>query len=69
MKKRAADLVPGDLVDLEDDPFAPDHPSIPYELAMVATVEQETPECVAVGFEGIDVIGFPTNHLMEVQPQ
>lgn len=68
MQKLVADLQEGDLVDLEGDPYADprrDHPEFEFEYQEVLTVEQETPECVAVGFD-FDVIGFPTNHVLTV---
>lgn len=67
---KVQDLLEGDMVDLEDDPYADapgcedcesTHDLFKYEFAVVFTVEKETPECVAVGFDH-DVVGFPTNH-------
>lgn len=62
-------LVEGDMVDLSNDPHADragGNPALEMELQLVADVEVETLECVAVGFEGFDVVGFPTTHLLRV---
>lgn len=66
----AFQIVPGDLVDLEGDQYADpgnDNTHLQSELVEVACVEQETPRCVAIGFEGFDVVGFPTHHLLRVK--
>lgn len=64
----AADLKPGQLVDLEGDEFAHDacYPVCLYEYGKVEDIEQETPECVRVDFENFDSIGFPTRHRLKV---
>lgn len=61
-------LVEGDLVDLAGDIYAdPDNsPELDSEYQTVGSVEQETPECVAVSFEGFDLVGFPTGHMVKV---
>ena len=67
---KAEHLRPGDLVDLEADSYADpkhDHPLFPFELQTVANVIRETPNCVAVGFEGFDVVGFPPEHFLTVE--
>ena len=69
MRKRIDQLNVGDLVDLEGDPYAdPNHtnPAFPFEYAEVCEIERETPNCIAVGFEGFDVVGFPPDHTVEV---
>jgi len=69
MKKRVSDLKIGDLVDLEGDRYADpnrDHISFGFEYQEVATIEHETPDCIAVGFEGFDVVGFPPWHMVKV---
>lgn len=60
-------LRPGDLVDLEGDVYAGGLPGVEYELATVVDVEQETPGCVRVDFEGLDSVGFPTDHKLRVE--
>lgn len=70
MLKPVIELRPGDLVDLEGDAFAdPEYrnPAFPFELAAVAAVERETFDCVAVAFEGFDVVGFPPSHFVQVR--
>lgn len=67
---RADSLRPGDLVDLGADPFADPgatHPGLQCEFVTVTHTRRETPGCIAVGFEGFDVVGFPPDHLVVVQ--
>lgn len=75
----ATALRPGDLVDLEGDPYAerPCEPgcddcglrarSFPYELERVLEVEIETPGCTVVHFESGLSVGFPTDHELAVR--
>lgn len=67
--KNAAELKPGDLVDLEHDPYADDghHLEFESEYQLVLDVERETPDCVRVDFEGLSC-GFPPGHLFKVAP-
>lgn len=65
----AKDVKVGDLVDLEGDPYADPDSDILYfqdQYMEVGEVDQETPECVAIGFEGFDLVGFPTDHELKV---
>ena len=58
-------LRPGDLVDLEGDAHADPvrrNPILPFEGLVVVHVTRETPDCIAVHFEGFDVVGFPAHH-------
>ena len=55
-----------DRVDLESCPYLKHHATAIWEYAVVGHVEQETPECVAIGYEGIDVVGYPTGTLLNV---
>lgn len=66
----AKDVKEGDLVDLEGDTYADpdrDHPAFESEFQTVMEVEHETPECVAIGFDGFDVVGFPVDHVLKVK--
>jgi hypothetical protein len=59
----------GDLVDLAGDPFADpesDNISLECEYAVVCEVAREADDCIAVGFEGFDVVGFPPDHIVWV---
>jgi hypothetical protein len=56
------DLREGDLVDVEGDPFAGSYVAAEFEYLEVAGVERETVDCVAVGLEGFDLVGFPVGH-------
>jgi hypothetical protein len=68
-------LKEGDMVDLEDDPYAdprtdPDpqpHPIWAYEYAKVEGSEQETPDCVRIDFENGPSCGFPPEHKLRVR--
>ena len=60
----------GDLVDLEGDGFADPqrkHTQFESELAEVVAIENETPGCIAVSFEGFDTVGFPPDHFVRVR--
>lgn len=66
----AQDAQEGDLVDLEGDRFASDaDPSdvFTHQLQEIVSVERETDACVAIGFEGLDIIGFPVDHKLKVE--
>lgn len=70
MTLSAADVQVGDLVDLEGDQFAAgaDKANVfECELQQVVHVERETDACVAIGFDGVDIIGFPVDHKMKVE--
>lgn len=67
-----SDLRIGDAIDLEGDPIAdPDRDTILFqcELVTVASYIRETPQCVAIGIEGVDVIGFPPEHRVQRMPR
>ena len=69
---RADQLKVGDYVDLEGDPIAdPDRDTVAFEFEWqeVASVEQETPDCIVIGLEGSGGVGFPPNHLIKVRDQ
>jgi hypothetical protein len=70
IRRRISELEPGDLVDLEGDPFA-DPPTDPdtfwtYEYGIVSELEIETPDCTLVYFENGPNVGFPPNHVVTV---
>ncbi|MDR6775690.1 hypothetical protein [Azospirillum sp. BE72] len=65
----SSDLQVGDFVDLEGDPYADprhDHPAFDCLFMEVVDVERESETCVAIGFEGFDVVGFPPDHVLKV---
>lgn len=64
-----SELREGDLVNLQNDPYADprgDEPTYEFELAEVVSVEYETDTCVLVGFEATGACGFPPSHEVEV---
>lgn len=65
--KKVEDLVIGDKVDLESCPHLKDHPTAQFEYAEVVHVERETPDCVVIGYEGIDHIGYKVGTLLAVE--
>lgn len=69
---RAKNVKVGDLVDLEGDEYADpgnDQPYLQDQYVEVIEVEQETPECVLIAFEGYGLVGFPTLHKLNVVDQ
>lgn len=54
-------------VDLESCPYLSDHASAPFEFAVVDYVKRETADCIAIGYEGIDVIGYPLGTVLRVR--
>lgn len=63
------DIKVGDMLDLAADKYAdPLGMRIEFECEYVTVCEviPETPGCIALGFEGIDVFGFPPDHLLKV---
>lgn len=69
MKKKISELKIGDLVDLENDPFADDekNPEFEFEFQEIEAIKIETPHCTVVYFVNAPCIGFPPNHEVEVQ--
>lgn len=59
------DLAIGDRVDLAGDAYADplhDHPMFDDLYMEVVEIMVESPTCIAVGFEGWDLCGFPPSH-------
>jgi hypothetical protein len=54
-------------VDLESCPYLSDHPSAPYEYATVDYVKRETADCIAISYEGIDVVGYPLGTVLQIR--
>lgn len=69
IQKNVEDLALGDLIDLESCPYLKGHSSAPFEFAQVAHVERETQDCVVIGYEGIDHIGYPVGTVLQVRQQ
>lgn len=66
--KKISELIPGDLVDLENDKYADPkgNPLLECEYVTVDSIERESPECIAVYFRGFDMVGFPPDHVVKV---
>lgn len=62
------DLCVGDQVDLKSCPFLKGHAAADFEYAVVESIERETPGCIAVGYEDIDVVGYPVGTKLKVSP-
>lgn len=66
--KKVSELVPGDLVDLENDPHADpngEHPEFEFEFATVGEIVKETAECTVVYFDNF-TCGFPPDHVVKI---
>jgi hypothetical protein len=62
----------GDFVDLENDQYADPlgiNTMFADRLVEVLEVNRETSECVAIGVDGFDMLGFPVDHEIQVQPR
>ena len=59
-------LKEGDLVDLDSCPYLSEHPSAQFEYAQIVDVALESPECVAITYEGIDQVGYPSGTFLKV---
>ena len=62
--KLVENLLVGDRVDLKSCPLLKEHPSADFEYGLVAHVERETAECIVIGYEGIDHIGYPVGTVL-----
>ncbi|MBC8738545.1 hypothetical protein F6X40_17435 [Paraburkholderia sp. UCT31] len=67
ISRNVEDLVVGNRVDLESCPFLQNHPTADSEYAVVAHVDRETPDCVVIGYEGIDRVGYPLGTVLQVR--
>jgi hypothetical protein len=66
-KRMVRDLMVGDRIDLEGDPYADpdsDHPAYECEYAVVCEIIRETQSCTVIHCEGGPSIGFPPEHLI-----
>lgn len=69
-RMEAKNIKEGMWCDLKGDKYAdPDNDNLQLqtEYVLVDYVEQETPECIAIGFSGFDVIGFPPEHKIKMK--
>jgi hypothetical protein len=55
---KAKDLRSGDYVDLQGGPNFADNPAIEFEYGVVTDIVPETPNCIAIYFEGIGGAGY-----------
>jgi hypothetical protein len=58
---KVTDIKEGMKADLESCPYLKNHPTAEYEYAEVSFVQRETPDCMVIGYEGIDPVGYPVN--------
>ena len=54
------------MVDLESCPYLKEEPMAPFEYVEVCSVDRETSECVAIGYEGYWV-GYPVDTVLLVR--
>lgn len=66
-KVKVGDLCEGDKVDLARDPYLHDHPTAEFEYAEVCYVTDEGTGIVAVGYEGIDEVGYDKDQEMWIK--
>lgn len=59
----------GMRVDLESCPSLKNDPSAEFEYAEVNYVQREAPDRLAVGYEGIDVVGYKLDTILKVRPE
>jgi len=70
-RRKVKDLLPGDMIDLEGDPYAdppgnPDALSLVFEYAVVGDVVPETSECIRIDTVEHGSFGFPPDHAVKV---
>lgn len=67
--KPVSELRCGDRVDLEGDKFADrgGNAFLECEYQVVNCVERENPNCIAIGFEGFEMVGFQPDHKVKVR--
>lgn len=63
---KVEDIKEGMKVDLESCPYLKNYPSAEFEYASVALVKRETSDCVVIGYEGVDHVGYPTGTVLTV---
>lgn len=66
-KRAVHDLMVGDRIDLEGDPYADperDHIEFECEYSVVCEITRETPSCTVIHCEGGPSIAFPPEHLI-----
>ena len=64
---RATEVQVGDIIDLENDAYADplgDRSEFASQYYEVVEVTREGRNCIAIGFEGFDIVGFPAPHLL-----
>lgn len=68
---KVSDINEGDLVDLESCPYlsqSEEHQAVvEFEYGVVDYVCRETADCIAIGYQGIDVIGYLLGTVLQVK--
>lgn len=67
VEKAVEHLAVGNRIDLLSCPFLKNHAMAKEEYGIVVHVDHETPECVVVGYEGIDQVGYPAGTILQVR--
>jgi hypothetical protein len=65
VSKQVETLIVGNLVDLTSCPYLKRHSSADFEYARVVYVQRESLDCVVIGYEGIDHIGYPVGTVLQ----
>lgn len=66
MLKKVRDLQPGDMVDLEDDPFHENDYLVEYEYGVVDEVKEENPGCFLVTFTNVAAAAYHPDTMFPV---
>lgn len=64
---QVTELVVGNRVDLESCPYLSGSPNAESAYGIVCSVDQEAEGCIAVGYEDIDVVGYPACTVLMVK--
>lgn len=64
---KVSELVEGDAVDLKSCPYTKDNPIAEFEYIEVSYIEQESDQCIAVGLEGVDTVGYSPNQQLVIK--
>lgn len=64
--KAVEDIGIEDRIDLSSCPYMNKHPMAEFEYGLVVHTERETENCIVLGYEGIDHVGYPVGTQLAV---